>query len=347
VNAGAAGPHPKVAPTRAVLAGLTAATLLAFAWSALLLWAFGAPAPRDLRIGVAAPAAVVQRLDAQLAQRAPGAFDVVRYAAPADLRAAVERRDVAGGLALTPQGPGQVLVAGGNGAVSAQAVRATLAGALAAQGRPAEVVDLAPLARGASGAAPFFVSMAALLAALLGGAAVALLGGRLGLGRQLAALIALAGAVAATVAWVATKLTDALPDRFWALLGLAALFVGAIALCVAGLVRLAGAAGIGLAAALFIVVGLPASGTVFGPSFIPPGLAAVGWTLPLTHAVEAVRSAAYFPDASLLANVAALGGWALAGLALLLGVHIARARRERPGARAAGAARPRVGAATA
>ena len=77
-----------------LLAGLA---LAAFAWPAARL------APRDLPIGVVAPAAAGDAIEQRLA-RDGDAVEVHRFADPASARAAIADRDVYGAIVVAPDG---------------------------------------------------------------------------------------------------------------------------------------------------------------------------------------------------------------------------------------------------
>src|SRR5262245_46269761 len=65
----------------------------------LFAWPLAKVGPRDVPVGVAGPAAIADRMAAQ-----DGKFDVHRYGSETALRAAIEDREVYGGLAAGPSG---------------------------------------------------------------------------------------------------------------------------------------------------------------------------------------------------------------------------------------------------
>ena len=133
---------------------------------------------------------------------------------------------------------------------------------------------------------------------------------------------------------------DALPGDYLALSAVAALIVLAVALPVAGLIRLLGPPGAGIAALLFIAIGNPGSGNASAPELLPGFWRVAGQLLPPGAGGQALRTTAYFD---------AVGARAAAARAGRLGAGRRRPDRARAAprperrARAAAAHAPRRG----
>jgi hypothetical protein len=272
------------------------------------------PRPHDVPVGVVGPPAAAAALEA----RAPDALDARAYASQDAARAAIGDREVYG--ALVPA-EGRLLVASAASPAVAQLLQAQL-------GRGgASVQDVAPLDEDDPRGATLGLLFLPLIVVCLPGA---LLLGALRLpARGLLGALALfaAGGGLLTVAAV-QGLTGALPGSTWALAGVAALTILAIALAAAGFERALGRAGIGLAAVLFFLIGNPASGNATAPELLPGFWRAVGQLLPPGSGGTAMRNTAYFDGAALLEPLLVLGAWALLGAALVLvGDRLAARRR--------------------
>ncbi|MCF8604108.1 ABC transporter permease [Gordonia sp. HY442] len=296
----------------------------------LVLLMFISPAskgtPHDLPIGVVGPQSAAESVDAMLDERQSGAFDVEAFADVDALRTAAENREVYGGFVLG--GTPQTLIATGASPAVATMVTQIGAGVAAQSGAAPTVVDVAPAAdddpRGAgfgSMVMPVFMAGAAL------GAAAALVGRR----RRIIAAVLPVGAalVAASAIGVATWI-GVLSGGFaleW--LALAAGIL-AIAAPVSGLVSLTGVRGIGVAALLFMLVGMPLAGIAAPPEFLPWIWGDLGQLLPLGATGTALRSAAFFDGAGAVAAWVVLAGWIVAGY-LLLGVSRRRSHAAEHG----------------
>jgi hypothetical protein len=305
-----------------VLAGLA---LAAFAWPAARL------APRDLPVGVVAPAAAGDAVEQRLAQ-AGDAVEVRRFGDQAAARDAIADREVYGAIVVAPEGT-TLLTASAASPLVAQLLQqaaAQLPGAAApgpgAAG--ARVVDVVPAdpddPRGAALAASV---LPLVLAGMAAGVLVWLAGGP-GPGgwAALVAASAAAGLVAVGIAqgWLGVLGGD------WAVnagvLGLTVLAVGA---GVAGLGALAGRAGVALGALLMVLVGNPLSGVSSAPELLPQPAGAVGQLLPPGAGGSLLRSTAFFDGAGAAAPLTVLAAWVGLGL-LAAGLAAVRRRRSTP-----------------
>jgi hypothetical protein len=332
---------------------LVGLALAAFAWPAARL------APRDVPVGVVAPAAAGAAIEQRLA-RDGGAVEVHRFADRAEAEAAIADRDVYGAILIAPEGTtvltasaasplvAQLLQQAATGGAPAPAPSgasapapgppATSPGATApapgapatspgaAPSAPVRVVDVVPADRDDPRGAALAASVLPLvLAGMAAGLLVWLAGG--GWPARWAALVgasALAGLVAAGIAqgWLGVL------GGSWAVnagvLGLTVLAVGAT---VAGLAALGGRAGAALGALLMVLVGNPLSGVSSAPELLPAPAGAIGQLLPPGAGGSLLRSTAFFDGAGATAPLAVLAAWVLLGLAL---TWVAALRRPRP-----------------
>src|SRR5262245_26718341 len=99
---------------RPIVAGL----LLLLTFLLVLGTAVRDPRPHDLPVGIVAPPPVVQQITGGFAQNAPGAFAFTSYDSDAAARAAIDGRDVAAALIVSPAGPRLVVAGAAGDAVS-------------------------------------------------------------------------------------------------------------------------------------------------------------------------------------------------------------------------------------
>ncbi|GAA3491724.1 ABC transporter permease [Streptomyces cremeus] len=291
-----------------------AVLLLAPVVAALALWAFAWPAartaPRDLPLGIAGPAAAVERLQKDFA-REEGAFALRRYPDAASARSAIENREVYGALVAAPQGV-EVLTASAASPVVAQLLReaaATRAPAGAAP-RVTDVVAAPPEdPRGSAfGASVLPLTLSGVAAGLL--VTVLRLRGAIGV-LVLAGASVLVGVVATALAhdWLGVLTGD-----WWAVASALALTVLAVAAGVAGLAALLGRAGPALGGLLMVLVGNPFSGATSAPYLLPEPAGFLGQLLPPGAGGAFLRSVAFFDGAGAGAAPLTLTLWAGLGL---------------------------------
>jgi hypothetical protein len=336
---------------------LVGLALAAFAWPAARL------APRDVPIGVVAPAAAGAAIEQRLAGEG-GAVEVHRFTDPAAARAAIADRDVYGAIVVRPDGT-TVLTASAASPLVAQLLQQAAA-AIPAGGpgatEPATGAapatpsgqDPSPSGAGSPGAAPVRVVdvvaadpddprgaalAASVLPLVLAGMAAGLLvwlAGETGVAGWAALIVASAGAglVAAGVAqgWLGVLGGDWLVNA--GVLGLTVLAVGATG---TGLAALFGRAGAALGALLMVLVGNPLSGVSSAPELLPEPAGTIGQLLPPGAGGSLLRSTAFFDGAAAGGPLVVLTAWVALGLVVAV---VAALRRRRPASAAAPHADP-------
>ena len=293
------------------------------ALQALLVLLFVAPArdpqPHGLPVGVVGPAPAPRG----------DAFDVHRYPDADTARAAIREREVYG--AVVPAAK-RVLVASAASPVVAQQLGAQLGGAAGANG--VHVEDVVPVASGdPRGAALNGLFLPLMIATF----PLALLLGRMRLPRSRAlGVVAGFSALSGLALTALLRAMDALPGPYLAVAGVAALAVAAVALTAAGMFRVLGPAGLGIAAVLFVVLGNPGSGNATAPELLPGFWRVAGQLLPPGAGGQALRDVAYFDGHALLAPALVLAAWAIFGAALIL------VRKRTPSPAPVSAPEPRI-----
>ncbi|WP_020389525.1 hypothetical protein [Kribbella catacumbae] len=301
---------PPVLVVVALLTAVLTVLLIAFAWPA------ARSEPRDLPLALAGPAQAVATAQSSLEQAMPGGFEITAVPDRAAAVKAIEDREVYGALVLDQQAP-ELLTASAGGPAVAQ-VLTQLSARLAAANpgmQPPKVTDVVPLPaddpRGAglaAGALPLVLGGilgAALLTQLVKGGA-----------RRVAGAITSAITGALALAAVLQFWLGSFEGSYVANASVIALSIGAISLTLLGLEWLLGTAGLGLGAAIMMLLGNPLSGLTSAPEMLPSGWGALGQLLPPGAAGTALRSVSFFDGAGSGGSFLVLGCWLVLGLGL-------------------------------
>ncbi|MDF2823691.1 MAG: integral rane protein, partial [Mycobacterium sp.] len=197
-----------------------------------------------------------------------------------------------------------------------------IGGALAQHsGAPLRTEDLVPLpgtdARGVGlSAAALPLTLAGLLPAV---ALLLAFPGRPWL--RAGAFTAAAVVMTLTVAVLLRFVFGSIADHFWPVSAGLLLGVLAMGLPVLGLGSLFGRVGLGIGAAVAVLLGNPLSGLAGAPELLPAGWGTFGQLLPQGANATLLRSTAYFPDpfagSTATTALAVLACWAAAGVGLI------------------------------
>jgi hypothetical protein len=286
--------------------------------------------PRDLPIAVVGTPAAAQTVDAQ----APGELSVRAVRDRAAARQEIAERDVYGAVVLGEQGVRELLIASAASNGVANFLRRTL-GRATPDSVP-RITDVRPLPEDdATG-----IDIALLLQVLLIGGSIAVVGiGRLlprfeGDPRRGVLPVTFLAAYAVMFGFALTLISAAFGvgtdasflDRVLAM----ALISAGVAGSTAALVALIGSAGSAVAGVLYFILGAQISGAGTAPEFLPPFWSDLGHYLPGGAGTSLLRDVFYFPEASTSDPIAILVAYAGAGLLVLLGLNLIRARRRSP-----------------
>ncbi|MFG2915654.1 ABC transporter permease [Kitasatospora sp. NPDC048298] len=312
-----------------LLTVITGVLLTAFAWPSVRSSVHGVP------IAVAGPHTAITEIRTALDQRLPGGFDITEVADTAAAEHLIRDRQVYGAIDLSSGTP-QVVVASAAGTAIDQTLR-TMAANLAQADRPGGSVvvrDLAALPaddpRGAGLAA-------GALPLVMGGLLAAVLLTRLvhGTARRVTGALAFAATGSLAVAAVLQFWLGSLSGSYPANAGAVALTIAATALTVLGLESLLGPVGIGIGAAVMVLVGNPLSGTATAPEMLPGRSGTLGQLLPPGAGGRLLRSTAFFDGHGAVHAVTVLVAWIALGAVLCLagGPPAHHLRFARPGRR--------------
>lgn len=264
---------------------------------------------------MAAPAAATSQLSKALTAQDADAFAITTFADEAALTAAIQDREVYGGIVVTPNGPTVLTASAGSSAV-AQSLTA-MGTALAQQSGSAPTVkDVVPLTkddpRGAGlGAAMLPLVMGAILpAALLG---------RFAQRRrvQLSAAVVYVAVAGLTFAAILHFWFGTLSGNYVAEAAAMSATIAAGLFVISGLQRVAGMVGFGLGAAALVLLGNPLSGAATAPEFLSSPWKEIGAAMPPGAGSQVLRSVSFFDGAGASSHWLVLGVWVVVGLALL------------------------------
>lgn len=276
-------------------------------------------APHGIRLAVVAPAPVVTQVE----QGITGALgaDAVEVSVVVDeaaARSALQDRTADGALVWGPSGPTVLTAPAASPAVAT--LLTELGERLAAQAggvAPSTVAQVVvPLPSGdprgvGLGAATFPLIVAGLALGAAAGTVFTRRAHRLG-------VVAVGAVVIGALFQLVLSWLGVVESHHLAVAGALALTIAAAGATVTGLVSTIGMAGIGLGAVTFMVLANPISGAATSPTLVPAPWGAVGQWFPPGAGSTLMRTAAYFPEASVLGPVLILCGWLALGTALVL-----------------------------
>jgi hypothetical protein len=278
---------------RKLLIGWLGVLLAVFALVASNVAANHSPKPHGLPIGIVGPSAVVDVAGAQLARAVPSAFNVHAYRSLTSARTGVLHRSVYG--AFQPVPTPVLLVATAASPPVAVLLRRTFSGVASRSGRALAVHDLVPLpSSDSSGATSFSVVLSLILAGLVGASLVYALTMNRAEAVRVVLAVALGVGSGLVTALVTNILIGAYPGHFFAVWGVATLFVFAIGLPIAAFQALFGIAGTAIGWILFLVIGNPASGGSSAPELLPGFWRTLSQLLPPGAGVTSLRDVVYF-----------------------------------------------------
>ncbi|GAA0927587.1 hypothetical protein [Virgisporangium aurantiacum] len=317
-------PWSAVAKAVALLTVAVSVLLTAFAWPSVRSSA------HDVPIAIAGPAPAVSQISAALHERLPDAFDITEVADTTAAEQLIRNRDVYGAIDVSSGTPRVILASAASTAV-AQTLNSIVTALNQAQSQgastPSAVRDLVPLPaddpRGAGLAA-------AALPLVMGGLLAAVLLTRLVRGTTRRVVGALAFAVTGGLALGAILQfwLGSLSGSYWANTGAVALTVAATSVTILGLESLLGYAGLGLGAAVMMLIGNPLSGTATAPEMLPGRSGMLGQLLPPGAGGRLLRSTAFFDSHGATRSVIVLAAWLVLGILLCLAGSL-RPRRSR------------------
>lgn len=286
------------------------------------------PSAQHIPVGVVGPPGLAAQVNAE----SGGVISARPFASLAAARQAIDQQRIVGALA-SGGGHDLLVVAAAPTPINTAALEAALGPAAAHSGGSLQTQVVHPLAAGdPEGLASFYLAVGwavggYLIASLLG-LARGSEPGWAGLAARLPALAAYSAVSGLVGAAIVADFMAVLPGSMWAMAGVGALTVFAVALTTSALQVLLGeAGGTGLAIGIFVVLGNPSAGGPYTRYYLTGVWRWADGLIPTSAATEAVRSIAYFPDAGIGGPLLVTGLWALGSLAILLAGASLRSRR--------------------
>jgi hypothetical protein len=328
---------------RAWFARTGAALLGALALSAALIAAFVGglhqPTPRDVPVGVIRGDPAAEALMTAIRLNSPS-LEAVQYDDRAAAADALDRREVYAVLGATDVGGtlGLALTtAGGSSPAVQDLIDGTIVGAAATVGVPLTVADVVPVSpEDPRGVTPFYLVFGLILGGVLAASALGVALGTVPRDLDRAALrIGALAVFSLLLGLIGAVLVDGVfgiwTDQFLGLTVAGALIAFAAAMITKAVQGWLGLLGTGLVILLLIVLGLPGSGGLVPPEFLPTFFRGMHRWNPPGLGVDLIKSVAYFDRAASGWPITTLTLWALAGVLTLLGATAALGRRAASG----------------
>ena len=290
------------------------------------------PRPHDIPVGVAGPAPAAAQITGAFNSKAAGTFKFTTYDSEEQARSGLDARDVDAVLVLGAQP--KLIVAGAAGDAITGLTTAIFSQAFAAQGTQLAVEVTHPFASGdPHGLVLFFLVLATIVSTFVVHAILLVRGG----GARLSTWLGVEGgwAVAAGLAgvgmaaWIVGGYDISGATAMAGLVALTALATGTVT---AGLSRLVGPPGLGLAGLIVVLLNLISSGGPAGQQFLPDAYRALSPWMPAGELYSAFRGALYFDGQGVAAPVLVLTGWLVVGVVLMLLAEGLRNRARTPAA---------------
>ena len=290
------------------------------------------PRPHDIPVGVAGPAPAAAQITGAFNSKAAGTFKFTTYDSEEQARSGLDARDVDAVLVLGAQP--KLIVAGAAGDAITGLTTAIFSQAFAAQGTQLAVEVTHPFASGdPHGLVLFFLVLATIVSTFVVHAILLVRGG----GARLSTWLGVEGgwAVAAGLAgvgmaaWIVGGYDISGATAMAGLVALTALATGTVT---AGLSRLVGPPGLGLAGLIVVLLNLISSGGPAGQEFLPDAYRALSPWMPAGQLFSAFRGALYFDGQGVAAPVLVLTGWLVVGVVLMLLAEGVRNRARTPAA---------------
>lgn len=287
-----------------------------------MLGAMHSPTPKDMPVVVVASSEEQgQQMADALDEQMDGMFDFTVMTSADRARSQVEHRDVVGAFVLPsaelPEAT--VIVNQSAGSAGAQLVERVFTGVAQAQQLPVATDDVAPLPeRDSMGTVTMYVAMGWMMAGFM----IIVVGANAAptsrpLNKLLPIVAMYSVAMSAFVYLIAGPITGAVEGHFWQLFGAGAVAIMAVAMFATVFERLMGLLAIIPIVGVLMFLGVPASGGAMSIFMEPEFFRGLHEWLPMSAAVEGVRSILYFGSDVLGVNLLKLIGWGAGSLILV------------------------------
>lgn len=290
----------------------------------LLIGLFHSPTPRKVPVAVVGSGAAATGL-AQALEK-DGTFKVTVVGTGGEARKLIDDRKIYGAYAPRAKG-GVVLTA----SAASQPVVGLLQAAFTAVDAQRKVTtkftDVKPLPKGdAAGVSGYFLTLAAVVVAVLGGWWLEVImpsirRGPTAAGMRLGTLIVISILTGLILAAVASGV-GVYDGKFIELAGIFAFATLGMATVTAAITSLTGGIlGLIITMSVFVLFGvLATSGGGSAPEFLPDVWRQIGIALPARETIDLVRNVVYFDHTAITTPLAVLGAYVAAGIVLMMGL---------------------------
>jgi hypothetical protein len=283
------------------------------------------PKPHNLPIGIVGSAALADATGAQLGRVDPGGFSVRAYDSLTAAKTGILHRSVYG--AYQPAPSPVLLTANAASPAVATLLQRVFTSVTQVSGRTLVVSDVAPLPPSDSSGATIFSALLGLIIAALSGSAVVYANTR---HRHEGVRIVATAGIAVVAGFITALVTCVIVGsfsggHFFAVWGVASLFVLAMGLPIAAFQVLFGVAGAAVGYLLFLVIGNPASGGSSAPELLPSFWRGLSQALPDGAAVTSMRDVVYFSGHGSADGLIVLTVYAVVGATVAMVVARVRA----------------------
>lgn len=311
----------------AIGAGL-GVSLLVGLFAAALLWPIVTASPQNIPLAVAGPEQAVAGIEQQLAAQDEDLFEITTVDDKAAAVEAIETREVVGAIVVSD---GIEILTTSAGSPQVAQMLSQMGTALSSQAGPGgqaptvTVTDVVPA--GTNGTAANLAMMPTLIGGMAAGV-ISILLVRTPL-RRFATLATVAIAGGLVGAAVLVPWFEVLDGSYLLVASALAMGILAIGSFIAGLGTLLGRAGLGIGAALVMLIGNPWAGTFAPREFLVEPMASIGAAMPNGAIANLLRSISFFPDAATGNQWLILTIWAVVGLAMVgIGAALPRNRQQ-------------------
>jgi hypothetical protein len=314
---------------------LTAAFIVAvFVFAGIYTGTQHNPTPHQLRVGMVAPDIMVGIINTGISAKAPGYFALKQYPSEASLTSAIKNRKAYGGYVYR-KGSGLLLTASAAGKAADTALVGFGDEVSKALKQPLVTRDVVPLnAHDSQGLSSYTYQYGLLVPSFVFAVLIFMFAHGLSLAWRMGLSAAYSVGAGIIGALTVDQIVGALPNHFFALAGLGALYAATAVLVTWGLAAVLKYAGLALAGLLLILVGNSTAGGSINQEFLPNFFRNIGQALPNGAFIRSVRNTVYFDGANTHRAMLVVGLWALGGLVLVLAAEklpglMARSKRPK------------------
>ncbi|MFT3716933.1 MAG: hypothetical protein QM774_13615 [Gordonia sp. (in: high G+C Gram-positive bacteria)] len=315
-------------PAKTITAHVLVAVMIGVSMALCYLGGFHKPDPHAVRVDVIGSGQTAQAVAGAVAEQAGDHFQVGITPSVESAKSAIEHRDLAGAVAMTPTEQ-TLYVSTAAGDATATILQRSFGQVASAKNQVLHVVDVVPsdAEHDPAGGGIFFLMVALTVGAYGAGLAIAVAAGGRSIWVRLAFIGVFSVVVPAVVTGIAAFVYHALLSAGWAIFGLGIPYTLAVILTVAGLHIIIGRFTTLVTVTLFVALNFTSSGGVYAPELQPRFFAALHDFWLGAGYNEAARNLMYFPNVGIAADLWKVFGWVI-GAGVLVAAAAVYERRK-------------------